>query len=230
MTAGTCDLSDLPAAALTTTTQHYSSPSLYQFLALFVNVLLQIFISFVAVYMSYVCIKLKFKKTAFHAWFCTIGYCCLMAEGMMTYYQGNILTHPFDMYTKNTIHLILSATGGLMGMIGSFQKYYTYKGKRHFATIHGKIGLVSTCVCFFTFTSGIASLYMDEPKVGHAVISTFVFLTGMYAQYTGYNTGFFRRNFDLEMKLLFKFLLVVTVVLSCIAPFKNLLLRLYSKF
>ncbi|XP_055923575.1 uncharacterized protein LOC129954006 isoform X2 [Eupeodes corollae] len=184
---------------------------------------------FVAVYMSYMCFKLKLKKTAFHAWFCSIGYCCLMAEGMMTFYEGNVLTHPFDNYTKTTIHLILSAIGGLMGMIGSLQKFLEVK--RHFTTFHGKIGLFSTCLCFFSFTSGIASLFIEEPKkVVHTMISLVVFIAGMWAQYTGYETSFFKRKVDVDMKLLFKFLVIVIVVLSCISPMKTMVMVLLSKF
>lgn len=222
----TCDISELSVSTMATTNEHYSSPSFFKFLALFVNVILQIFISFVAVYMSYMCFKLKFKKTAFHAWFCTIGYCCLMAEGMMSFYEGNILTHPFDNYTKTTSHVVLSAIGGLMGMIGSLQKYL--QTKRHFTTFHGKIGLFSSCLCFLSFTSGTASLFHIEPRNGHTVLSTVVFLTGMYAQFTGYETSFFRRKVDLELKLLFKYLIIVIVVLSCIAPFRRIVALIYN--
>lgn len=222
--AETCDIADVSAAKMIS---NYSTPSLGQFLAIFVNVVLQIFISFVAVYMSYMCFKLKLKKTAFHAWFCSIGFCCLMAEGMMTFYEGNILTHPFDNYTKTTIHLVLSAVGGVMGMIGSLQKFLQVK--RHFTTFHGKIGLFASCICFFSMTSGIASLYIEEPKkVVHTIISLIVFTTGMYAQYTGYETGFFKRKVDLEMKLLFKYLVIVIVVLSCISPIKNMVEFFYT--
>ncbi|XP_055852248.1 uncharacterized protein LOC129916380 [Episyrphus balteatus] len=230
MTTDTCGIADVTMAAAATmdNVPSYSPPSFGQFVALSVNIVVQIFISFVAVYMSYMCFKLKLKKTAFHAWFCSIGYCCLMAEGMMTFYEGNALMHPFDNYTKTTIHLVLSAAGGLMGMIGSLQKFLEVK--KHFYTFHGKIGLFATCLCIFSFTSGIASLYIeDKKKVVHTIISLIVFSAGMCAQYTGYETSFFKRKVDPEMKLLFKYLVIVIVVLSCISPVKGMLIFFAGK-
>lgn len=56
----------------------------------------------------------------------------------MTYYQGNILTHPFSHETKTTIHWVLQAVGGGMGIIGSVQKILGKK--KHFKSIHGKVG------------------------------------------------------------------------------------------
>ncbi|XP_037959040.1 uncharacterized protein LOC119688431 [Teleopsis dalmanni] len=194
------------------------------------NLIDHLLIVMVTIAMSLVCFKLKLEKTAFHAFVCTFGFVLLLAEGMMVRYNGNILLRSLHPDTKTTLHYVLQLTGGLLGILGTLQK--VYGKKKHFKSLHGKLGLAACLFCTVNFLAGTLALYSTDyrsyisplvNKIIHNGLGLITFLIVMLAQLTGYNTGFFRRNF-VNIKL-YKFVTFVILVLSAIGPvrifFKN---------
>ncbi|KAM7351695.1 uncharacterized protein ACRADG_004452 [Cochliomyia hominivorax] len=209
----------------------YSSPiqsqSLRHTLIFGMNLFNHVVIVALTVAMAYRCWILEFKKTATHAHLCTMGFVLLMAEGMMVRYPGNLLVNQYlEASTKNLIHGLLQFVGGALGIGGTLQKYW---GKEiHFKSIHAKLGLVACILCAINFVFGIASLFFTSAlggmRLAHGILGLATFIVGMLAQYYGYETGFFHRNFTYKNS--YKFFTLVILALSTIGPLKLMLFKL----
>lgn len=183
------------------------------------NMINHMFIGFVAIYMSWMCMKLDLKKTALHAWLCTLGFNLLMAEGMMTHYNGNLLLFYYSRKTKTTIHWVLQALGGTLGIAGGIIKI-TQKSS-HFTTIHGKVGLAAMIICGLSMISGLSALYSQnlkrflQPllnKTVHNFLGIAGFVLAMVTQYYGYETNFFKFQTESGFRIMMQVMTIYSIV------------------
>lgn len=169
----------------------------------------------------------------------------------MVRYPGNLLVNQYlDNSTKNLIHGLLQFVGGALGIGGTLQKYW---GKEtHFKSVHAKLGkffskefliaiknliqnfiffytgLIACILCAFNFVFGLASLFftnsLGSMRLFHGILGLATFIIGMLAQYYGYETGFFNRNFTYKNS--YRFFTLVILALTTIGPLKLVLFRL----
>ncbi|XP_055851023.1 transmembrane reductase CYB561D2-like [Episyrphus balteatus] len=194
-----------------------------------VNLINQMLIGFAAIYMSWMCIKFDLKKTALHAWLVTIGFNFLMAEGVMTHYNGNILLFNYSRKSKTTIHWVLQALGGSLGIAGGIVKIC--QKETHFTTIHGKVGLAALIICGISMLSGLSALYSQnlkrllQPllnKTVHNFLGLCGFVLAMVAQYYGYETGFFKFQTEAGFRIMMQVITILTICCCCWGPLKAL--------
>ncbi|XP_055923570.1 transmembrane reductase CYB561D2-like isoform X2 [Eupeodes corollae] len=193
------------------------------------NLLNHIFIGFVTIYMSWMCINLDLKKTALHAWLCTLGFNFLMAEGLMTHYNGNVMLFYYSRKTKTTIHWVLQALGGSLGIVGALLKII--EKPVHFTTIHGKVGLAAMIICGLSMLTGLSALYSQslkrllQPllnKSVHNFLGISGFVLAMVAQYYGYETRFFMFQTDDSFRTMMQVVTIFSIICCCLGPLKAL--------
>ncbi|XP_067646842.1 uncharacterized protein [Eurosta solidaginis] len=196
------------------------------------NLANQCFILAVTICMSVKCAELKFQKKATHGFLCTLGFVFLSAEGMMVHCNNNWLTRSLHPDTKTTLYFYLQLMGGLLGVAGTLQKI---PKKHHFLSWRGKLGLAACVFFVINCLSGILSLYscsyrqLVSPVVNdfiHNFLGLLTFFTAKLAQYTGYNTGFFRRNLKKHDKF-YKYLTATTLVITIWEPFRIFMAKLF---
>lgn len=73
-------------------------------------------------------------------------FLCLMSEGLMAYYRGNVWTQVCHRPEKARLHWVLQLCGSIIGLIGIVIKMCLEEA--HFHTRHGMIGV---CACVFKF-------------------------------------------------------------------------------
>lgn len=197
------------------------------------NLANQCFILAITFCLSVKCAEMKFQKTATHAFLCTLGFVFLSAEGMMVRCNNNWLTRSLHPDTKTTLHFWLQLIGGIFGVAGTLQK--SLPKEHHFRSWHGKLGLAACVFFVINCFSGSLGLYSwsyrqyVSPLVNdfiHNFLGLLTFVTAMLAQYTGYNTGFFRRNLK-EHERFYKSLTAAVLVLTAWGPLMIFLRKLY---
>ncbi|XP_075149630.1 transmembrane reductase CYB561D2-like [Haematobia irritans] len=200
------------------------------------NVINQISIGFVTIYMSWLCLSMGLWGTALHAWLVTIGFTFLMAEGIMCHYNQNPLTLHYRRTTKTTIHWVLQALGGACGIAGVLIKCIQKGFQLH--TTHGKLGFSAFILCCISMSSGLGALYSMRfkqylsplmNKTFHNILGIATFAVAMVAHFYGYNTGFFsRRTPSSDFTILMKVLTLMTLCLSSWGPLKSLYNKMRS--
>ncbi|TMW54474.1 hypothetical protein DOY81_000466 [Sarcophaga bullata] len=209
------------------------SRQIIQRIEYFLNVLNQICIGFVTIYMSWLCLRTGLAGTGLHAWLVTIGFSFLMAEAIMCHYNHNVLTFNYRRNTKTTIHWILQVLGGGCGIAGVLIKCIQ-KGFL-LSSVHGKLGFAAFILCCISFVTGLSALFSTKikkllspllNKTFHNVLGIITFAVALCAQYYGYETGYFHRKAPSnDFILLIKCLTLISLVLSCLGPLKALLHR-----
>ncbi|XP_065355946.1 transmembrane reductase CYB561D2-like isoform X2 [Calliphora vicina] len=201
-----------------------------QRLEYFLNVLNQICIGFVTIYMSWMCLRTGLAGTGLHAWLVTIGFSFLMAEAIMCHYNHNVLTFNYRRNTKTTIHWVLQVLGGGCGIAGVLIKCIQKNFSLH--SIHGKLGFAAFILCCISFASGLTALFSTKVKrilspllnkTFHNILGISTFSVALCAQYYGYDTGFFSRKAPSDdFIILMKCLTLISLVLSCLGALKAL--------
>ncbi|KAI8121532.1 hypothetical protein CVS40_7390 [Lucilia cuprina] len=206
------------------------SRQILQRLEYFLNVLNQICIGFVTIYMSWMCLRTGLAGTGLHAWLVTIGFSFLMAEAIMCHYNHNVLTFNYRRITKTTIHWVLQVLGGGCGIAGVLIKCI----QKHFSlhSIHGKLGFAAFILCCISFASGLSALFSTRfkkllspllNKTFHNILGIGTFVVALSAQYYGYETGFFSRKApSADFIVLMKCLTLISLILSSIGALKAL--------
>ncbi|XP_033249914.1 cytochrome b561 domain-containing protein 2 [Drosophila miranda] len=193
------------------------------------NVLNQICIGFVTIYMSYLTLRTGLEGTSLHAWLVTIGFSFFMAEGVMIHYGGNVLTHSYKRHTKTTIHWIVLTLGGCCGASGALIKMIQ-KGFSLQST-HGKLGFTAFILCILAMTSGLSALFSARVKrlitpllnkTFHNLLGFACFVIALVTQYYGYQTGYFTNRSETDFQILMKCLTLTSLVLSSYGPMKAL--------
>ncbi|XP_030562079.1 cytochrome b561 domain-containing protein 2 [Drosophila novamexicana] len=199
----------------------------------FLNVLNQMCIGFVTIYMSYITLRTNLATTHLHAWLVTIGFSFFMAEGVMVHYGGNVLTNSYKRSTQTTIHWVLLTLGGGCGAAGALIKMIQ-KGFL-LQTTHGRLGITAFVLCLLAMSSGLAALCSTRVKklitpllnkAFHNFVGFACFVIALVAQYYGYQTGYFKARVETDFQILMKCLTLVSLVLSSYGPIKGL----YHKF
>ncbi|KAM7351693.1 transmembrane reductase CYB561D2-like isoform 1-T2 [Cochliomyia hominivorax] len=196
----------------------------------FLNVLNQICIGFVTIYMSWLCLHNGLVRTGLHAWLVTIGFSFLMAEAVMCHYNHNVLTFNYRRNTKTTIHWVLQVLGGSTGIAGVLVKCIQKNFSLH--SIHGKLGFAAFILCCISFLSGLSALFSTRikrlvspllNKTFHNVLGLGTFAVALSSQYYGYETGYFSRKAPSnDFIVLMKCLTLISLVLSCLGALKAL--------
>ncbi|XP_061402731.1 transmembrane reductase CYB561D2-like [Musca vetustissima] len=209
---------------------------IHQRIDYFLNVLNQICIGFVTIWMSWMCLRNGLAGTALHAWLVTIGFSFLMAEGIMCLYNHNVLTYNYRRTTKTTIHWVLQALGGACGIAGVIIKILQKGFSLH--STHGKLGFAAFILCWISLISGLSALYSMRlkrclspllNKSFHNLLGLVTFAVALSAQYYGYTTGFFsRKTPSHDFTILMKVLTLLTLLLSSWGPLKSLMHKMRS--
>ncbi|XP_073823522.1 uncharacterized protein isoform X2 [Musca autumnalis] len=209
---------------------------IHQRIDYFLNVLNQVCIGFVTVWMSWMCLRSGLAGTALHAWLVTIGFSFLMAEGVMCLYNHNVLTYNYRRTTKTTIHWVLQALGGSLGIAGALIKCIQKGFSLH--STHGKLGFAALILCCISLLSGLTALYAMRlkqclspllNKSFHNFLGLVTFAVALAAQYYGYTTGFFsRKTPSNDFTILMKIFTLLTLFLSSWGPLKSLMHKMRS--
>ncbi|XP_058985545.1 uncharacterized protein LOC101898948 [Musca domestica] len=165
-----------------------------EFLLISLNRLLM---GFVCLYMCWMCLRLPLQEIPFHAVFCTIGFVCLMSEGLMAYYRANARTKFCDRSQKTKTHWILQLCGSILGLVGVAIKIGIEE--KHFHSVHGIVGLITSVMLLFTLLSGLSALYAHEMKsiqpmlnkTLHNIWGLLTYTLVMLSMYTAYDTNIF---------------------------------------
>ncbi|KAH8353262.1 hypothetical protein KR084_009881 [Drosophila pseudotakahashii] len=204
-----------------------------QRLEYFLNVLNQMCIGFVTIYISYLTLRTGLSGTGLHAWLVTIGFSFFMAEGVMIHYGGNVLTNGFKRQTKTTIHWVLLTLGGGCGAAGALIKMIQ-KGFLLQST-HGRLGMTAFVLCILSMSSGVLALFSPRVKklitpllnkTFHNFLGFACFVIALVTQYYGYQTGYFTSRSETDFQILMKVITLTSLVLSSYGPMK----ALYQKF
>uniref|UniRef100_A0A1A9V7A1 Cytochrome b561 domain-containing protein n=1 Tax=Glossina austeni TaxID=7395 RepID=A0A1A9V7A1_GLOAU len=114
-------------------------------------------------------------------------------------------------------------SGGLLAVAGTAKVFFNVE--IHYTSFHGKIGIASLIMLLLNIVSGacyIASaVILDDLRLFHNFLGISSFALGMYSQLTGYNSGFFRRNF-VRVRL-YKILTFAVLIVGAFHPFDALL-------
>ncbi|XP_061402730.1 uncharacterized protein LOC133338576 [Musca vetustissima] len=166
-----------------------------EFLLISLNRLLM---GFVTLYVCWMCLRLSIEEIPFHAVFCTIGFVCLMSEGLMAYYRANARTKLCDRSQKTKTHWILQLCGSVLGLIGVAIKIWIED--THFHSIHGIVGLIASILLLFSLLSGLSALYAHEmkkvvqpmlTKTLHSVWGLLTYTAMMLSMFTAFDTNIF---------------------------------------
>lgn len=120
------------------------SRSAFQKLEICINTINHAFIGIGTFYIIWYCINYGFDKShTLHALLTSLGFGLLMAEGIMSMYNGNTFTLFMTRSQKTNIHWVLQATGGILGLIGFFLEVVqrAQAGKKVFHIWHARCGM-----------------------------------------------------------------------------------------
>lgn len=208
---------------------HTASQDRLQRVEYFLNVLNQMCIGFITIYISYLTLRTGLEGTGLHAWLVTIGFSFFMAEGVMIHYEGNVLTNGYKRKTKTTIHWVVLTLGGGCGAAGALIKMIQ-KGFLLQST-HGKLGMTAFVLCILAMTSGLSALFSTRVKklitpllnkTFHNFLGFACFVIALVTQYYGYQTGYFKSRSETDFQILMKCLTLTSLVLSSYGPMKAL--------
>ncbi|XP_030388058.1 uncharacterized protein LOC115634471 [Scaptodrosophila lebanonensis] len=211
-----------------------NSTSVLQQLEAALNVLNQLCIGFVTIWVSWTCLRTGLQGIALHAWLVTFGFCFLMAEAMMCFYDGNWLTLRYTRKQKTATHVVLQLLGGGMGVAGCLIQLirddFTIS-----VTVHARLGFATFVLCLISLLSGLLAVLARSMsrcwspllnKTVHVVLSFGTFVVAMLAQYYGYTQAGIFKSQGQDFVILIQVVTLVMMILTCIGPMKSL----YYKF
>ncbi|XP_067620258.1 transmembrane reductase CYB561D2 [Eurosta solidaginis] len=198
------------------------------------NTINHILIGLIAIYITALARSLNFQDTAMHAFLTVIGFHVLMAEALMSHYPINFVTNSFSHRAKSKIHGILQLGGGSMVLLGALGKFS--QTEVHFTTLHGKIGLAATCLCFASLTGGLLNYFQpkfilkiyspSELKYRHNLFGMITFTLGMWTIFLGYSTKFTYKYADPEFIVALSLAAILVYIFTLIAPMRSFLAKL----
>ncbi|XP_011181131.2 transmembrane reductase CYB561D2-like [Zeugodacus cucurbitae] len=206
-----------------------------EFVLTLVNRLL---IGFITIYLCWMSLRLDSKDIPWHAVFCTLGFLCLMSEGLMAYYRGNVWTQVCHRPEKARLHWVLQLCGAIIGLIGIVIKMFLEEV--HFHTRHGIIGLATMVILFISLLSGLSSLYATElkgrlqprfNKTLHNIIGLITFTLAMLSMYYSFETQLFNDySLDASTYMDFRLLLeIITILIFVLTAYGPLWCLFYSR-
>ncbi|XP_030562080.1 uncharacterized protein LOC115763597 [Drosophila novamexicana] len=194
------------------------------------NVLNQLCIGFVTIWICWNCLRTGLVGIRLHVWLASFGFVFLMAEGMMCFYDGNWLTLRYTRKTKTAVHVVLQILGGGMGVAGCLVQLI--RDDWNFGpTIHSRLGFAAFVLSLISLLSGIVAVLARSlsrivsplaNKTFHVLLSLATFVIAMLAQFYGYTqTGIFKGQGN-DFVILMQVVTLVAMVLTCIALLKSL--------
>ncbi|XP_055913515.1 transmembrane reductase CYB561D2-like [Eupeodes corollae] len=158
-------------------------------------------IGFVTIYITCLCLqRLKYGDVPWHALLCTIGFNFLMAEGILTYYKGNSVTHTWFRQEKVILHITLQLLGSILGIAGIIIRMNF--DKVHFTTLHGKLGFAAFLLCLVNLILGLSAIFSAKlknyiyplfNKSIHGILGLLSYTTAIVSLIYGLNTYVFGR-------------------------------------
>lgn len=207
-----------------------NSTTVLQHIEAGLNVLNQLCIGFVTIWICWNCLRTGLAGIRLHVWLVSFGFVFLMAEAMMCFYDGNWLTLRYTRKHKTAIHVVLQILGGGMGVAGCLVQLI----RDHWSisvTIHSRLGFAAFVLCLISLLSGLSAVLARSlskicsplgNKTFHVLLSMGAFVTAMLAQFYGYTqTGIFKGQ-GADFVILMQVVTLVSMVLTCIAPLKSL--------
>ncbi|ALC40390.1 CG13078 [Drosophila busckii] len=210
------------------------STSVLQHIEAALNVLNQLCIGFITIWICWNTLRTGLSGIRLHVWLVSFGFIFLMAEGMMCFYDGNWLTLRYSRKQKTFAHVVLQLLGGGMGVAGCLVQLIRDDWSIS-VTVHSRLGFAAFILCLISLLSGLsAALARSLSKVVsplgnktfHIVLSLGTFVTAMLAQFYGYTQTRIFKGQGHDFMVLMQVVTLLVMVLTCIAPFK----ALYHKF
>ncbi|XP_013097287.2 uncharacterized protein LOC106080439 [Stomoxys calcitrans] len=196
------------------------SPTTCQIIEFGLVSLNRLLIGFVTIYMCWMCLRVELQEIPFHAILCTVGFVCLMSEGLMAHYRGNAWTKLCNRIEKTRTHWLLQLIGSIVGLVGVGIKICIED--IHFHTLHGIVGLVTTILLLLGLVSGLSALYANEMrnfmqplfnKTLHNMWGLMTYTLVMASMYTAYDTDIFvEYSLDAATYNDFKWLIQISIV------------------
>ncbi|XP_023170170.1 uncharacterized protein LOC111598927 [Drosophila hydei] len=207
-----------------------NSANVLQHIEAGLNVLNQLCIGFVTIWICWNCLRTGLTGIRLHVWLVSFGFVFLMAEGMMCFYDGNWLTLRYTRKHKTAIHVVLQILGGGMGVAGCLVQLIRDQWAIS-VTVHSRLGFAAFVLCLISLLSGLTAVLARSlskvlsplaNKSFHVLLSLGTFVTAMLAQFYGYTqTGIFKGQGE-DFVILMQVVTLVAMVLTCIAPLKSL--------
>ncbi|XP_065357448.1 uncharacterized protein LOC135951690 [Calliphora vicina] len=200
---------------------NHNTPTNCQIIEFILVTINRLLIGFVTIYMCWMCLRLKYEDIPFHAVLCTLGFVCLMSEGLLAHYRGNAWTLLCFRTEKTRSHWLLQLIGSIIGIFGIGVKICIEEV--HFHTVHGLVGLATAVLLLLSLLSGLSALYANEMKhcmqplfnkAFHNIWGLLTFTLAMISMYTAYETDiFFQHSLDAANYMDFKWLIQSCIVL-----------------
>ncbi|XP_017486915.1 PREDICTED: cytochrome b561 domain-containing protein 2-like [Rhagoletis zephyria] len=198
----------------------------------------RLLIGFITIYLCWMSLRLDREHIPWHAVLCTLGFLCLMSEGLMAYYRGNVWTQICQRPEKARLHWMLQLCGAIIGLTGIVIKMCLEEV--HFHTLHGILGLATMIVLFISLLSGLGSLYATElksrvqPRVNktlHNITGLITYTLAMLSMYFSFETALFNDySLDASTYVDFRLLLeIITVIIFALSTYGPLWCLFYSR-
>ncbi|XP_037928028.1 uncharacterized protein LOC119662476 [Teleopsis dalmanni] len=218
-------------------TTQTNTQKIFERFEFFLGIINQMCIGFVTIFMTWYCISTGLQiDLMLHAWLVTIGFCFLMAEGIMSHWTGNALTFTYKRQTKTHLHWILEALGGGCGVAGCLIKLIP--DQFVLKSIHSKLGFSAFILCLVSMLTGLSAIFsmrlkkLLSPlynKAFHNLLGVSTFVIALVAQYYGYSF-FVWLHLNPGLITLLQCITLVSMVLTCWGPFKALFNKIVSMF
>lgn len=98
-----------------------------EFTEICINTINHVLIGTVAIYMTWLCIRVDYDLFNLHVIFTTLGYQLLMCEAILALYSGNVWSGLLQRRTKSKVHLVLQILGSSLALSGVIIELYIKK-------------------------------------------------------------------------------------------------------
>ncbi|XP_047121525.1 transmembrane reductase CYB561D2-like [Schistocerca piceifrons] len=183
---------------------------------------------------------LSFGDYSFFSWhpaLMTLGSLLFMGEAVLAISTGNWLTSRLNRRNRVTAHWVLQAIAAACIFAGFLIIFINKnrKGKLHFQSLHGIVGLVSVIFVGITSSGGVAALYTTrlkdiikpaKVKFAHNVFGIITFAIGIASTILGIYSGWFTRHSNTLMQIVSVIVVTLASIFAVINAFKSA----YSRF
>lgn len=149
-----------------------------------------------------------------------------MAQGILAMADYNFVTHTWTYQKCVTVHWVLQAIALAFITIGQIAIYVrkAEKGKSHFTTLHGILGLITYLLTVLSSLGGVFTFYSFQLrsflkpitiKIIHSLVGILTYMMGVAAIGTGLYSRSWVRHFENESWVL----VMMIVIMICTTPY-----------
>ena len=153
-------------------------------------------------------------------------YLILMAQGILAMADYNFVTHKMTHHKRVTIHWVLQAIALAFITIGQTAIYVrkAEKGKSHFTTLHGIMGLITYLLTVASSLGGVFTLYSFQLrtfvkpiaiKIIHSLVGILTYLIGVAT----IGTGIYSRSWMHRVEHDSWVLPMMIIIMICTTPY-----------